>query len=214
MKKWAVVAMGLSLFFVGGAWGNSAWAKDIQATTNDGKAVTLMDDGTWIFTETGPGGSPSSGQYEKPASATRLVRGKRGNFGIWLNSSKWRMQKKKNNADAMFEFQHINGDAYVMVIAERISMPLDVLKKVAINNVKSVGRNVRVVSEEKRIVNGNEVLMLKIQAVIQSIPFVYYNYYYAGKAGSIQGITYTGTNLFDEYKNDFDDLLNGLVILK
>ncbi len=214
MKKWAVVAMGLLLFLGNSAWGNYAWAQDIKATTNDGQAVILKDNGTWRFAETSPGGSAPSGHYQKPASATRLVRSRRGDFGIWLDSSQWRIQRKNQNSDTMFEFQHRNRDAYAMVIAERITMPLKALRRVAIENVKAVGKNVRVESEEKRVINGSEVLMLKISAVIQSIPFVYYNYYYTGKIGSIQIITYTGANLFEEYKADFDDLLNGFVILK
>ena len=35
---------------------------------------------------------------------------------------------------------------------------------------------------------------------MKSIPFQYYGYYYSDKNGAIQVLTYTGQNLFDEYK--------------
>ena len=153
MKKWAVAAMGLFLFL-----GNSAWGQDMEATTNDGRAVILMENHTWRFAETSSGGSAPSEPYKIPASSTRLVRSTRGDFGVWLDSSKWRIQRKKQSPDTMFEFQHKKGDAYAMVIAERITVPLKALRQVAIDNVKSVDKKTRVVREEKRMVNGNEVL--------------------------------------------------------
>ena len=218
MKKGFGVAMVLLLLLGNSTWGiqaweNSAWAQDIKATTDSGRAVILKDDGTWSFARTSSTALAPSGPHQKPASATHLVRSQRGGFGIWLDNSKWRIQKTRQSADTQFEFRHRKGQAYAMVIAERISMSLEALKMVAIKNVEAVGKKVRVVSEEKRLINGNEVLMLKISAVIQSIPFIYYNYYYTGKIGSIQFITYTGANLFEEYKADFEDLLNGFVIL-
>ena len=218
MKKGFGVAMVLLLLLGNSTWGiqaweNSAWAQDIKATTDSGRAVILKDDGTWSFARTSSTALAPSGPHQKPASATQLVRSRRGGFGIWLDNSKWRIQKTRQNADTQFEFRHRKGQAYAMVIAERISMSLEALKTVAIKNVKSVGKNVRVLSEERRVVNGNEVLMLKISAVIQTLRFVYLNYYYVGKFGSIQVVTYTSKNLFDEYEADLIDLLNGFVLL-
>jgi hypothetical protein len=51
---------------------------------------------------------------------------------------------------------------------------------------------------------------MQITGTAQGIPFHYYGYYYTGKLGSVQVITYTGESLFEEYKPEFDELLNGL----
>jgi hypothetical protein len=53
---------------------------------------------------------------------------------------------------------------------------------------------------------------LQIRGTIQSIPFVYLGYYYSGQEGSIQLLTYTASNLFDEYRHDFQELLDGFVV--
>jgi hypothetical protein len=60
-----------------------------------------------------------------------------------------------------------------------------------------------------RRVNGADVLCVKLEATMSGIPFIYYAYYYASPAGSVQVITYTGRNLFPEYEKDFLDFLNG-----
>ena len=62
--------------------GNSAWGQDMEATTNDGRAVILMENHTWRFAETSSGGSAPSEPYKIPASSTRLVRSTRGDFGL------------------------------------------------------------------------------------------------------------------------------------
>jgi hypothetical protein len=51
-----------------------------------------------------------------------------------------------------------------------------------------------------------------MKGTIEGIQFVYYGYYYAGKAGTIQLLTYTSQNLFAEYKSEMTELLNGLTI--
>jgi len=54
----------------------------------------------------------------------------------------------------------------------------------------------------------------KIEGTIQSIPFKYYGYYWSGKSGTVQFLTYTAQNLFDEALPDFSELLNGFVVTK
>ncbi|HEY1406371.1 MAG TPA: hypothetical protein VF857_07165, partial [Spirochaetota bacterium] len=70
----------------------------------------------------------------------------------------------------------------------------------------------RVIQEENRVVNGKNILCMKMQGTIDGIDFMYYGYYYAGKAGVIQHITFAPSNLFSEYEPDMLNFLNGLVI--
>ena len=99
-----------------------------------------------------------------------------------------------------------------MLIAERLSIPTETLKKIALANAKEAAPDVRVISEEKRTLNGKEILCLKMIGTMQNIPFIYYGYYYSGSEGSLQVVTYTVQNLFDEFKSDFEDFLNGTQI--
>jgi hypothetical protein len=51
-----------------------------------------------------------------------------------------------------------------------------------------------------------------MKGTYQGIDVVYYGYYVSGKWGSLQALTFTGESLFDEYRDDFTEFLNGLVI--
>lgn len=64
-----------------------------------------------------------------------------------------------------------------------------------------------------RVVNGIETLCLQIEGTITKIPITQYGYYYGGKEGTIQVITFTRQNLFSIYREEFTNFLNGLVVL-
>jgi len=91
---------------------------------------------------------------------------------------------------------------------------LSALKKVVLDSAVQAAPDAKILSEEKRIVNGHELLCLKIEGSVSQIPFTYYGYYYSGNGGTLQLITFTSQNLFAEYQKDFTDLLNGLEIYK
>ena len=99
-----------------------------------------------------------------------------------------------------------------MFIFERIQVPIKHLRKAALTRFWQTDPNARIVQESRRTVNGVELLVLTTAAVVEEIDFIYYGYYATGKWGTLQVLTYTSENLFDEYKNDFTEFLNGLVI--
>ena len=110
-------------------------------------------------------------------------------------------------------FQHADGDGYALVIRERLQMSLDALKEIALNNAMQAAPDAKIVFEEPRVVNGTKVLCLVIEGTTSGIAFTYYGYYYSGKSGIVQIVTYTGQNLFEEYKPDFEDFLNGFEVV-
>lgn len=99
-----------------------------------------------------------------------------------------------------------------MIIAERMGIPLENLKKIALDNAKNAAPDAKIVKEEMKKVNGKDILFMQLQGTIDEIPFVYYSYYYTDSKLSLQFITYTSQDLLDEYKDDFQELLDGLVI--
>jgi hypothetical protein len=202
------VVLGLYVLHAGMAFAQK------KAVTEDGKNVILYPDGTWKYAEPKAAASKGKKSYSKPEASTKLHKGKHGTYGMWINEGKWQVAKEQSSEAAEFEINHVSGDAYAMVIAERLTMPLESLREVAISNAKEAAPDAEVVFEEKRTVNGADVLLMQINGTIRSIPFTYYSYYYSGKAGSIQVIAYTGQSLFDEFKADFEDLLNGFVVYK
>ena len=128
-------------------------------------------------------------------------------MAINYNSKTWKQNASKESGH--FTFDHVRGDGYAMVIAERIGIPLDSLPEIALSNAKEVDPNAHITFREKRVVNGVEVWFLKLDAETSGIPITYYGYYYGGKSGTVQVLTYTGRNLVPEYEKDFMDFLNG-----
>ncbi len=188
----------------------SAYSQQQRARTADGKEVILYPDGTWKHVETPVVHPPSS--YSKPTSSNKLIKGKYGTYGIWIDDKKWKKSEVQFSPQAEYSFVHTAGDGYAMIVPERIQMPLETLKSFALKNAQKAAPDARITFEEKRDVNDNKVLCMKIKGTIQSIPFTYLGYYYAGKAGTIQVITYTAQNLFAEFESDFTKFLNGFEV--
>lgn len=199
------------LLFVLIPFAGLSFSQDIRATTEDGHLVILKKDGTWQFSRnSSPSATNTRGAYQKPESATAVFKAKSGKFSIWFDPSKWSQKKSDNSSQPTFE--HKDGDVNVMIIAERIEMKIEALKEMVINNAQAVAPDIKVTYEEKRLVNRKNVLCMRMEGTIQSIHFIYYGYYYTGKEGTVQLLSYTSQNLFPEYENDMTEFLNGLVI--
>jgi hypothetical protein len=133
---------------------------------------------------------------------------------VWYDAKKWKISASNSEGGSRTEFNLLGGDGYAIVIAEGLAIPLTSLKLAAIENAKAASKDAKVVFEESRTVNGIEVLCMQIDGTIQDIPFTYLGYYYGGKLGAIQVITYTGQNLLNKYKQEMEEFLNGLEVYK
>ena len=188
-----------------------------KAVSETGDEVVLFDNGTWeyqnkeILVETEIPTNTKS--FEKVKKATFLLKSKKLNVGFWLNPKEWSFQKATDNLEAEYEFQLKGEDLYGMVISEKVEIPLETLKSIALENGKGAAPDLRVVKEEYRFVNGIKVLLLEMSGTMQGIKFSYYGYYFSSANGTIQFITYTSQNLLDSYRKECDELLNGLVEL-
>ena len=181
----------------------------IKARTETGKEVILLPDGTWKYVPEAAPGPSSVGN--KPAGATTLYKARGGGFGIWYDSAKWVMEAPAQDQTTV-QFKLKQGDAYAIVLIEEVNIPVATLKEAALANAKKAGPDAQVIFEETRIVNKKEVLCIKLDATIKGISFRYYGYYYGGKNGSIQFLTFSGRDFFTKYEQDFTDFLNGLEI--
>ncbi len=177
-----------------------------RATLGDGTTVLLYADGTWRQDPAETDRKPASDDYTKPKSATESISLlKTGRLSY--DPSKWKRNQVAEPGRQTLT--HLSGDGYAMVISERLQLTTEALKGVVLNNARQAAPDAKIVFEESRVVNGAKILCLQIVGTTQGIQFHYFGYYYAGKGGTIQVLTYTGENLFDEYKADFEELLNG-----
>ena len=180
----------------------------VQATTTDGRVVVLYPDGTWKLDASANVPKPTLGT--RPAKATASLDILRGKATIYYDSAVWR--PTKSNDVGKSSFTHANGDGYAVVISERIEVSEDALRRIALKNAQAAAPNARVVSEERRLVNGSNVIEMEIRGTIEGIDFVYLGYYSASATGTIQVLTYTSANLFAEYRPAFQAFLDGLVV--
>jgi hypothetical protein len=194
------------LLVAGAAQGQPA----ARATTEDGRRVLLYPDGRWKYEPAAPAADSGKGgkAYARATAATERVDLLRGGMTLFVDPGKWK--QTASDDPTKISFRHASGEAYGMVVAERLAIPLPRLKEIAINNAREAAPDVKVTLEERRRVNEVDVLAMQMEGTIQGIPFTYYGYYFSGPQGSVQLLTYTGSNLFAEYKPEFEDFLNGL----
>jgi hypothetical protein len=180
------------------------------AVTPSGEKVILNPDGTWKYDTSRGGAKALPNEFVRPAIATAKEAINRGKSTLYYDPKKWK--PKESDEAGRSAFVHVEGDGYAMVISERMEISLEALKNVAVVNARKVAPDVKITAEEKRRVNGKNLLALQMSGTIEGIPFAYYGYYYTGKEGTVQVIAFTTQNLLNEYRADFEDFLNGLAI--
>jgi hypothetical protein len=209
MTKTLSLTLLLLLMMAGSAFSQTP----IKARTESGKDVILSPDGTWKYaTDAAPGAHTSTAAtMTKAANAKAVYKAPHGGFSIWYDETKWAMTPKADD-EGRIEFRLKRGDGYAVAIIEELGMPSSTLKEIALENAKGAAPDAKLVFEETRTINGKEVLCMKMEGSVKGIPFRYYGYYYGGKAGSIQLLTFTGTQIFSKYEDDFLEFLNGLQV--
>ncbi len=134
-----------------------------------------------------------------------------GRMAVDFDPVKWKDGKV---TDGRYSLNHASGNAFAMIIAESLITKLDVLPDIALSHARAEDPEAKIVLREKRVVNGVELLCLKIEFKAKMIPFAYYGYYFAGKAGTTQIVTCTRQSLAGMYENDFTEFLNGFRLIE
>ena len=177
-----------------------------RATRSDGSVVLLFANGTWKPDTEVSTSKASGGSYRKPGNATATVDLLKG-VSVAYDPTRWSLLP--SDKPGRRQLNHRDGDGYALIIAERLQIPIATLKNIVLQNARTAAPDAKIVREEQRMVNGVPVTCMELTGTAQGIPFRYFGYYYAGKAGTIQVITYTGDSLFPEYRDAFEELLNG-----
>jgi hypothetical protein len=190
-----------------------------NAVTSNGDEVILYNNGTWKYVDKTTAAAnkidTSKMVFTKNTDATFLMKSNVTSIGVHLNPKKWSFKKAESDEEAAeYSLQLKGKDAYAMVLTERIEIPLENLKGIALENAKAVSPDVKIVKEEYRVVNGVTVLCLQMNGTAQGIKFSYMGYYYSFEKGTVQFVTYTAQSLMKDYINDLEDLLNGFVVIK
>jgi hypothetical protein len=146
----------------------------------------------------------------KSPKARKRIAAPFGNFAIWVDDTQWK--QVPSDETGVLEFQSTDDIGYAKLISERMAVPVDNLKQLALINMRKKDPNATVISEEHRRVNGAEVLAMNFDVVTQGITFKFMGYYFGGKSGSLQLVTYTASSLYAENQHKLAEFLNGLEI--
>ncbi len=185
----------------------------ITAVTEEGKAVILFSDGTWRY-RNDSAWIPHAGirHYSVPANSTALLGGARAACRMLYQADQWSILPDTLYPHADFSLQNHDGEVIAMIISEKMQLPLQKMKDAAVDNFKKTGTEFKVSGEQRIIVNDTEGMLLKIDALVDGIPFSYLNAYFSTPQGTCQVITFTAYNLFDRYRNDMMDLISGFSV--
>jgi hypothetical protein len=205
MKLLLTLALVSFAFFAGNA--------QTKAVTESGEEVILYDDQTWAYADQEPVEAEeipvNEAIFTVPEGSGFQIKSSKVDGGIFIDPKVWSFKKATNNEDAEFEFQLRGEDLYGMWISEEISIPLETLGTVAINNARAAATNLKVTNKEYRMVNGRKVLHIEMSGLVQGIDLTYYGYYYSDESGSSQILTYTSRQLVEKYKPVMEAFLNG-----
>jgi hypothetical protein len=209
MKKFLLCSLSVLLIFTG--------ISQIRAVTSTGDEVILNANGTWQYVNKDLQNlnkvDTNKTIFGKPSNASFLVKSNKVNYGVYIDPQKWTFKKGEHGDASEFVFDLKEEDAYAMFISEKLEIPLETLKGIALENAKEVGPDIKIVKEDYRRVNRKLILFLQMEGSIQGIKVTYSGYYYSSPSGTLQLVTYTTSNLFDEYKAVLEDFLNGFVTL-
>jgi len=152
--------------------------------------------------------------YTRSVAATQMYKSKKNRYALWINNNKWIKADLGLNKESIYEFQHIDGEINAILLHDNENISLAELRAIVIANAKDAARDSKIVFEEKRYVNGKEMLCIQIEGSINYVPFTYLGYYYAGNIGTLQLITLSSPALFEEYEFELETFLDGLEVLK
>lgn len=120
---------------------------------------------------------------KSPTSKTR-VKTSVQDFVIWVDETKWKQEE--SNTPGMLTFAHVNSDVGTAVLTERLGYPAEAMRDVALEAFQRDDPNAKITSEEKRIVNGRQVLEFEISAKVEGVPSKIYGYSHGGLSGNVE----------------------------
>ena len=209
----------LLLLFTLGLGISNPIAAQIKAHTENGREVTLFNDGTWKYADEGGNRIYAEltqnpiGQF-KPYSATQSLNSSHINVKVFFDPKMWEYKRITPAEAREFEFTSKWGDGKAILTTEERIVKLEQLRLIAASSAIKMVPDIRVVSEEIRKVNDYEMLAIQFEGTVDGIPQLFLGYYYSGSIGTVQFLSWGSQGFFSENRKAFTHLLNGLMIEK
>lgn len=144
----------------------------------------------------------------------KLFKSNRFNIGVYADEI-WKLKKTSVNEPWEFYFRNQQDRSYAFFYSEDSSgFDLNDANKLILKGIRGVMTNAEIIKSEYRIVNGLNVLYLVIKGKIKKFEFVLLNYVFKNSEALIQLSVLTKPFLLKKYQSDYENFLNGLVLLK
>jgi hypothetical protein len=161
-------------------------------------------------------------QYSKPQASTKLIKGEKVDYELWVDKNKWEIYDSSDTVFIDFKnmlgsqgaglshvLRHNSGESMAIIQEIGTSADFGILHK-TLSESLSTGKG-SIVSEDIRRVNGSDILYIKWMEDLGASKIVWLSYYLSNKTGHMRLAAGTTEDLSTEYESDITDLLNGLV---
>ena len=212
-------------FLVSNLWGQE------MAITQSGDTIFVFNDGTWSYdreakvAETSP---PSTLEFayqevsidstfrvlELPEVLDKVINKGEDFYSLQYDSKSWqRVPPASINPAATYTFSDESQNIFAMVIAEAVEIGTENVYKFALQNAEeNIGSSPKVINAGWVKVNGREMINAQYNIDMNGLKFTFNSLFYSSELGTIQFMTWTFTNLFEEKKSVLDGILAGLSI--
>uniref|UniRef100_Q023U8 Uncharacterized protein n=1 Tax=Solibacter usitatus (strain Ellin6076) TaxID=234267 RepID=Q023U8_SOLUE len=147
--------------------------------------------------------------YAKASTSKTRIQTSVPDFVIWVDETKWKQEE--SDTPGMLTFAHLNSDMGTAVLTDRLGFRAEVMRDVALEAFQRGDPNAKITSEEKRIVNGRQVLAFEISAKVEGVPSRIFGYSHGGASGDVEILGMIPvTQLTENNIADVTEFLNGL----
>jgi hypothetical protein len=181
-----------------------AFSEEAIISLNSGRKVVLHEDYTWEYVD-------NINNVGLKIDNEVIYRGKLGLGNIHYDSEKWK-EASPFSSTTEISFINVKGDGYVSFVEERIQVPIENMKDLVSNMLTRNGLSISQMNSIIENIENTTYLLMTINGEIKGIKVKYLYKVWSGNKGTVQLIVFTASNLFDEYLNDFKEMLNGLEI--
>ncbi len=127
-----------------------------------------------------------------------------------VGSSKWVEYSREPGA---IRYNHINKHVLGWMLADKTGgIRTSAMKDMALRNAQRVDPRVRLTLDDRRMVNGREVLHVEYLPTQNSVPIRFTGYYHGGLKSNLQVVAYCVAAEFETYQKDVGEFINGIEI--
>lgn len=161
-------------------------------------------------------------QYTRPLAATKMIKGDKVAYELWIDKNKWEIYGSKDAGFIDFRnmqegqgtglshvLKHDSGESMAIIQEIRAPTNFGTLHETLAESL-STGQG-SIVDEEIRTVNGSDMLYIKWIEDLGDSKIVWLSYYLSNSGGHMRLAAGTTEQLLAEYESDIMELLNGLV---